>query len=90
MLVSVKDNGEIVAIGYVEGFNVIELDDNLLNGINLYENKVAYKEGILTVTKRKEEEILWQTITDLQLELLMTNQALTDAQLEIEMLKGGV
>lgn len=36
-----------------------------------------------------ENEILWQTITDLQLDLISTNQALTDAQLEIEMLKGG-
>ena len=36
------------------------------------------------------EEILWQTITDLQLDLIATNQALTDAQLEIELLKGGV
>jgi hypothetical protein len=36
-----------------------------------------------------QQEILWQTITDLQLDLIATNQALTDAQLEIELLKGG-
>jgi len=37
-----------------------------------------------------ETEILWQTITDLQLDLIVTNQFLTDAQIEIESLKGGI
>lgn len=43
-----------------------------------------------TTPEPTTEEILWQTITDLQLDLIATNQALTDAQLEIELLKGGV
>lgn len=36
-----------------------------------------------------EDEVLWQTITDLQLDLMLTNQDLTNAQIEIETLKGG-
>jgi len=41
-------------------------------------------------SKSTETEVLWQTVTDLQLEIILTNQSLTEAQLEIELLKGGI
>lgn len=37
----------------------------------------------------KEKEIFWKTITQLELDLITSNQQFTDAELQIEILKSG-
>ncbi len=37
-----------------------------------------------------ENEVLWQTITQLEVDLMLTNQELTDAEIQIEALEEGV
>lgn len=47
------------------------------------------KMSLIIDEKAQERLYLWQTITELQLELLQVNQHLTDAQLVIEEIRGG-
>lgn len=77
--------------------NAVLVDDNVPLKPNCWryvDGEIVYIESISEPEPipqpPTEQEILWQTITDLQIDLMATNQSLTDAQLEIEILKGGI
>lgn len=52
-------------------------------------SKSEFEKMLFEEIPEDKEKMLWQIITDLQLDSTITNQVLTETQLEIEALKGG-
>ena len=81
----VDKNGETFCIGYADDIAPHQIEITKEE----YEDFISIPQSIVKTEEEIENEQLWQTVTQLELDAMLTNQQLTDAELEIELLKMG-